>query len=387
MEKTNELGSFEVSRLKQQFMAIVLAFLTFYFARQNLDFSKSKIFLSKLEMDTYDLNRTFEMGVQCLKMSESPYGYPTNLTLELDFKKREQHYKNILSMTAPYREYPVHSFGGYNGPWIEDVWIDTFIGKNYSTFGPFIPLFVAWLNMYKYERGREYRNLIREVFKMLDPNYIYITVVQSCYGIEGFRGLMKEVPPNLIILTPASRGHVPVPHLRAIQPIVDMKPIKYETVFLGTDIYTARRQVIKYMKEKYGDKFIANKSVGDQWRNIHAESKVVLSPRGYARGCWRTFEVLQQGFIPVVIFDDHYWLPYMNSQLPWDDIAITGYTDNIDEINEKIKKITPQRREEMRKTILKYRDTHFTFNGTMNQIELFMNGLGDLRCDRYYYDI
>jgi hypothetical protein len=36
------------------------------------------------------------------------------------------------------------SRAGFNGPWIENVWISSFIGQPFETFGAFVPLFVQW---------------------------------------------------------------------------------------------------------------------------------------------------------------------------------------------------------------------------------------------------
>ena len=383
MEKAHH-GKNVILVFGSQFLFLLFALSFVFNGLQNIIFSDSEMISAKDSIESYYLNKSFEMGLQCLRESDSPYGYPYNTIFERDFKKREEHFKELINLTAPYRNYPNHCWAGYCGPWIEDVWIKTFMNQELPTFGPYIPVFVNWLNMWKVVGEYEYKKIVAEVFKLLKPNFLYITVVQSCFGIEGWNGLLPGVPNNMLIFTPASKGHIPIPHLKGIQSVVEMKPIKYETCFVGGNGYRTRRETIRYMRNEYKDKFFEGNNLGSSWKNIHAQTKVVLSPRGAARGCWRTYETLQQGFIPAVIFDDHVWMPYRNSSVPWEDMAMFGLLKDLPSIDQQIKSITPERREEMRKTILKYRDSHFTYEGVMNQIRLFMKGMGDLRCDKYY---
>ena len=64
------------------------------------------------------------------------YKYPDNV---------EEHYEELLDVTQPFRVQPFHDYAGYAGPWIENHWIFTFMGKPLSDFGPYIPLFVRVL--------------------------------------------------------------------------------------------------------------------------------------------------------------------------------------------------------------------------------------------------
>ena len=329
-----------------------------------------------------------KLGLQCLKNSNSPYGYK-EIPYNSNYTEREAHFNYIKKATEEYRRVKGHCYSNYCGPWIEEVWVDTFLDEPLSTFGPYIPLFVQWLDIFKkYNHDSyQYQDTVSGVFRLLRKDFIYITVIQSLYGIEGTIELWDKVPNNIIILAPASRGHVPIPHLKGIFKVYDMKPVKYVASFLGMVTYNIRPYVLSMMKNRYKDRFFSD-NLDEKWLDIHAESKVVLSPRGHARGCFRTFEILQQGFIPVVIFqNNHIWMPYWNSSLPWEDMAIVGTAENMYEIFDQIDRINEERRRIMRETIIHYINSHFTYDGVMEQIALFMKGGGDLRCDKYYSEI
>ena len=46
----------------------------------------------------------------------------------------EAHYKELLERTAQFRQAPVHAYAGYEGPWIENIFISHYIDKPLSFF-------------------------------------------------------------------------------------------------------------------------------------------------------------------------------------------------------------------------------------------------------------
>ena len=329
------------------------------------------------------LKEIHNMGLKCLADSHSPYGTPT-IEFDEDYEKRKKHFEELKEKTEKYRKTPLHCYAKYCGEWIEDVWINTFINESIETFGPYIPIFVPWLNIFKYHqlRAYPYQKVLKEIFALIKPEYLYITVSMSSFGIEGSKPLMHGVPNNIIMLTPATRGHVPIPHLKSIQQVQDIEPEKYVASFIGNDMYLERKQAIKYFSSKYKSKFYSSGHIKD-WNEINRVSRVVLSPRGFAIGCWRTYELLQMGFIPVIIYRRAPWLPYKDSGIPWNNMIIIGSRNELNEIDKQIESIDEERRLFMRKTILEHRHL-FTYHGVMEQIALFMQGRGYLRCDTYH---
>jgi hypothetical protein len=93
------------------------------------------------------------------------------------------------------------------------------------------------------------------------------------------------------------------------------------------------------------------------------------------------------GLILILAFRQRKWVPYLNSSLQWDDIGFHTMLPEVTQLRTKIGQITEDPLAFMRRTSQKYRDSHFTMQGTMKQIGLFMKGgrtASDLRCDRYH---
>ena len=333
------------------------------------------------------LENLHKKALQCLKDSDSPYGYE-EIPFETDFKKREEHYEWLKKETEKYRNITMFCWEGYCGKWIENVWIDTFINEKLSTFGPYIPLFIPWNSQWSLLKEYKYKFLVKEILSLLKPNYLYITVSLNDFGVEGSRRVFSEedhFPKNLVVLAANGRGHVPLPELKQLEQPREMKPYKYEASFIGFMQYANRQKVVNFFKEKMHDKFFSSWREKD-WNAINEVSKVILSPRGFGRNCFRTYEMLQQGYVPVVLYDDYYWLPYRNSSFPWDEVAIVSDNDHLEEVYEKIMSIDENERQRYRENMFKYRK-YFTYYGVMEQIAFFMHGQGFLRCDKYYKTI
>lgn len=102
------------------------------------------------------------------------------------------------------------NLGGYEGPWIENFFIDKFSLKPLSYFGGIFPLFVQWSDY-----GLMYRNisesvLFAELRAALRPNILYITVSQSNHGLKF---LMKS-DPNLIVMSAGGDGNIAIPLIK-----------------------------------------------------------------------------------------------------------------------------------------------------------------------------
>lgn len=364
-----------------------------YFAYTILLLKIFKKYLEKPPIISFDINiynesiyyQLHDLGLSCLKQSNSTYGYH-----DIPYHTREERnieYRRILNLTVESRKYPTHSWLGFDGPWIEDIWISTFCcSKDISEFGPYIPVFVPWLNIYKKGKQRYSKHII-PYFNMLKPDFLYITVIQSDYGIEGNFSPLKNVPPNLLIISASGKGHIPVLLFMREHSVVDPLPRNNSILFIGSLKRKARRSIVKKFKKIFGKNITVFSDKVEDWMSLYRSFDMILSPRGNARGCFRTSEVLQMGLIPILAFDDHLWVPYMNSSLPWNDIGFYLLSNEIEKFVDVVNKLTPERINFMRKTVRKYRDSHFTMNGTMNQISLFMKygyQKSDLRCDKYY---
>lgn len=331
-----------------------------------------------------NITELHEMVMKCMKDAKSPYGFKY-LKLHTQ-KERIAEYQRILNVTSYYRSWPPKRWSHYRGPWIEDAWISYFCcEKPLSTFGPFIPLFITWFNIFKRDKPN-YQTHLQNILKLLKKDFVYITVSSNDLGVEGlYKGHSTPLPKNLFIISASGKGHIPcLMHLEDIYP-VSFLPQKYSIAFAGKLTRWQRKRIVNESKHYLGNNLYSNRT--SDWLLRYRQSALIMSPRGYARGCFRTAEILQLGMIPVMIFDDYPWVPYINSSFPWKDVGFVYLRKEIPQMAKMVKEISQKRIKYMRSVILKYRNSHFTLNATLNQIEMFMKygfAMSDLRCTQFY---
>ena len=184
-----------------------------------------------------------EPALQCLRLTT-----PNIQTLKYP-KDAEEHFEQLQKVLAPYVQIGVNKFmaknktrgyhysEGYYGPWIEDQWIEHFMstwqnrssGKDSTkrlaeVFGPYIPIFMPYNDLAEADVF-EYAEMIDTLRKSLRPDVAYITVVLRCAGLVGgdakmwyqqYERMLNAVKaiPNVVVLSPAGYGHVPIPHLK-----------------------------------------------------------------------------------------------------------------------------------------------------------------------------
>ena len=337
-----------------------------------------------------DYRSLHNLALRCLKESNSPHGYR-----DIPMHTREERiaeYERILSITAEFRLFPGYRWGGWAGPWTEEVFIQKFCcNRSIETFGPFIPVFVPWTNVWKKRntsRSRVgYPETVRPLFQALRPDFLYVTVNHNDYGIGGMRrSTNPDVPANLFIISASGLGHVPILLHKAPMEWVDPLPPENLICFLGRSVRWKRQKVLRAWKGAFGERMTMNASVPD-WVDFYRRHSLILSPRGNARGCFRTAEILELGLVPIIAFRRRPWVPYLNSTLPWGDIAFIACNSDIPQLAPIINGLTEERLSVMRQNIRKYKHTHFTMEATMKQIGRFLQtgySHSDLRCAEYY---
>jgi hypothetical protein len=259
-----------------------------------------------------------------------------------------------------------------------------------SDFGPYVPVFVPWVAIYRIHNLSSnpvhYPDVIRPVLKALRSDFLYVTNCDNDYGIEGMRIPNPDVPPNLLLISGSGRGHVPILLHMADRPHVEAVEQENLIIFRGKMKWEARVALVTHWQRVFGKRITVGAKV-QEWANESGKYAFVLSPRGNARGKFRTSEILQMGLIPILAFRQRKWVPYLNSSLPWDDIAFHIVWKDVERMKPILESVTPERLRDMRKTVLKYRKSHFTHRATMTQIGLFLKygyERSDLRCDQFY---
>ena len=110
-------------------------------------------------------------------------------------------------------------------------------------------------------------------------------------------------------------------------------------------------------------------SYGEDWRQVMAESKFSLCPRGYGRTSYHIMEALQMGLIPIHVYLDQPWIPYGDFL---GNITYSVQLDQLPGLIAKLEKLTNSEIASMEQRIMELREDYFTFEGVMKQIGKFM---------------
>lgn len=327
--------------------------------------------------------RTHKTALKCIRESKSPFGYSDVPIQSKEARKR--HYSELTRLMEPFWSVPEHFFAGYRGPWLDSKWRNYFINRSVDDFGPFIPVFTQWEDiLFRTKWNNNYTHEANASLMNLRRDFLYVTVSMSDYGIQGNFSKKPLIPPNLLSIAGNGRAHMPIMLTKRPLKYVPLPQPKYLISFVGKT-RGARIPIMAFFEKEFGKSFYNN--LTNRWISISRQSVVGLSPRGKGRGCFRTTELLELGVIPVIIWDDHPWIPYLNSSLPWNDIAFFTGTSNLTNLPAELRQLNATRIDKMRSSILRYQKSHFSLEGTMHQILLFMKygyTFSDLRCDTFY---
>eukprot|EP00435_Cladocopium_sp_Y103_P027323 s2255_g6.t1 len=336
---------------------------------------------------------TMEKALACLRMSnpELEAKYPSDA--ERHF---EEIYVNVTKFVS--MDLPPHAWSGYAGPWIENHWIQNFSQRWFhrakgtklrDIFGPFIPIFVPWVDLVVKNRGYPL-GMMEMLRRGMRPDVLYVTVSQHDLGIFG--SVEPSIPQmaNLLVFSAGGNGHVPVPLLKEVKQPLPHIPIRSRRIFASfvgrAKTHAIVRSPMKTRMESWGN--ITGKEVFvsermKDWTAVLHSSSLILVPRGWGRSSFRCSEMLQMGRVPVYLWDDIPWTFYPEL---WEKEVI-GFSANINALEEVLDHIAGlglEYLESMERHILEMRSSHFTYEGIMDQISKFMIGdSSDLRCIQY----
>lgn len=327
-------------------------------------------------------NRALYDAAKCLGLSQEQIDKIASHT----FEERKAHYEYISekinkSIRNRFRQ---HSWMGYNGPWIEDLWMDM-RNEPFETFGPFVPLFVPWVGMWIINMGY-YMMQYRRILALLQPDFLYVTVNFNDDGVDGRDRSKTLLPPNVLVISGGGNGHIPAfIYLNKTKPsdFPIATSYKYDMMFVGGITHPVRPQLIENYTNYLGDRFY--NAEGKDWRELYPLSKFIAAPRGYGRNSYRMTEILLSGFVPVYIYSDIVWLPYYDS-LDWNSFSIVTHISKLNETVDRIRNTTPEEVARMRRKIASLYDTHFTEAAMFNHIRLLLTGgfeKSDLRCSTF----
>jgi hypothetical protein len=269
------------------------------------------------------------------------------------------------------------------GPWLEDLWI-AMKWEPFEEFGPFVPLFVPWVKMWTNHPLPVYRRLLSQIFALLMPQYLYVTLSHNDDGVDGCDdGIL---PMNLFVLSQGGKGHVPLllwlnEFNPADFPIASQ--YEYDLVFFGGIRKGVRTRMKKILETERGGRYLIG--IGYNWKAQFSKAKFVLAPRGYGRNSYRLTEILQMGMIPVYVYDDIQWLPYYD-KINWSSFAIVTNIDDLERHLPFIRDASVDLVRSMRMRIHQLYSTHFSSAGLFRHIRLLLKKgfiYSDLQCAPY----
>lgn len=333
---------------------------------------------------------TANRALECLQLTT-----PT-LSLAYPVDDAEKHFNEIRYAMAPWAQHATHRMhkkSRYEGPWIENQWITAFESlmdnqDNHTClndhFGPFVPIFLPWVDHWVGSRFQYPEGFLDTLRSVLRPNVPYVTVSQSDVGLHELG--MAEIS-NLLVLSAGGYGHVPIPLLK--QPELQNNYIDIANRTIGVSYvgslknapHAMRRELHQHLRE-LNSTLRYEHYYGDAWRKSMAESRFSLVPRGYGRTAYHLMEALQMGLVPVHVYSDIPWVPY--ADLFRQELGFVTDLHGLDQlIAGQLERMTTADLRQRERRIVELRTSHFSFEGALEQIKLFLNGGdSDLRCQK-----
>ena len=323
--------------------------------------------------------------------------------LELAFPHdAEEHFLAIEKALLPWSQvrkgHRFHWAADYQGPWLENMFAD-FVwsrvedarvhGRRLSTvFGPFIPLLLPWTDLWEPEgMHRLPPDLVPTLTRVLRLNVPYVTLVQHDSGLAiACEQDLHALFPNLLVLSAGGYGHIPVPLLKQLEPVRNIKPVRERTHFVSyvgsnknAPVHLRRDMIRAMTADAEEGGYSARYYKGEDWRSIMADSRVSLCPRGAGRTSYHLAEAVQMGLVPVHLHldgEDEAWVPY---ERIWPSIGFTvahsGFKAFLEALRGERGLLGDQgvaRVEALEAAAVGLRASHFEPPGIMRQIEAFL---------------
>jgi hypothetical protein len=132
----------------------------------------------------------------------------------------------------------------------------------------------------------------------------------------------------------------------------------------STDTHPVRKALSDMYSGKEG--FKIGKVYGPAYKEIMCDSYFCLCPRGSGITSFRMYEAIQMGIIPIYISDIHR-KPFEN-KIDWNSFSLTFKLDEIDKVEDAIRSIPIEKRNEMSRNCLKVYQEYFNYKSTCDEI-------------------
>lgn len=199
----------------------------------------------------------------------------------------QEHYEEILRVTEQFRKISVHEYAGYEGPWIENIFIKKFMSMPLHRFNGLIPIFIQWIDG-QILRGRVFNNMLSALNSVLRKNVLYLAISQGDVGL----GKIGVAHPNILVMAAGGFGHITIPLVKSeieVQP----QPAEFvnDIAFFGNTRQSCRPAMLGMIQELSSQLNLTYKQgTTSTWMEEMAATKFNLAPRGYGRSSFRFAE-------------------------------------------------------------------------------------------------
>lgn len=167
--------------------------------------------------------------------------YPSEFIFPND---AESHFRHLQEVVRPFvKKHPYHSYSGYSGPWVENIWIEYFGNKPLTYFRGLFPIFLNWVDS---DIGKDMPHMIAALRPVIRKDCLYITVAQSDRGLHEAAAAF----PNILTFSAGGYGHIPIPLIKGE---LSLSPLpssyEYDLAFYGTD-RPERHELLARTKEE-----------------------------------------------------------------------------------------------------------------------------------------
>lgn len=359
-------------------LSCIIYFLSFsYLLSFPLQFCKSTSFSTSLQIIFFQ--DVHNLAVNCLDNSNSWCGKSSVIYNNFEFREEQkQKVAKLFSDVPP----ELDSFRTQVKIPPEELIQKAFLNKSIFFFGPFIPWFLLYQQLFTSTQIIQRR--LKIMLQNVHPTSLNIMYLNSDFGLDSF--LTNQPPPklsNFLVLSAGGSGHISIPCIfYEYENFVPAVKSKHKFVFIGTFHKWRRNCVNWFLKYQLSNIFLGKSKY---WLELFPFSDMVLDLRGRGRNTARFSETIQLGMIPFYLHDSFLALPYFNSSIDFERFIYFGHMDQLNLSLPAFQIISNQQLSFQKSVIRKIAPVYYKRDGLNDQIQRFMlTGYedSDLRCQK-----
>lgn len=270
-----------------------------------------------------------------------------------------------------------HTYPPNNHQIYEEYFYDYYHNNNITTDREYIP--ILWTNLYiSRNYGNSNMDDVQSYLNSLDRNKKYFTVLQYDDGI-----LQNIDDLDIVVFCSGGGGQKNVPEKNIGYPIpLVCQPREHINKnrdrdilcsFIGSNTHPLRNLMTQKLNTLSGFDIVLSKISYDQFIDKMERSVFSLCPRGYGATSFRICESLQQGSIPIYVYDKD-WSPWID-EFDFNEIGLKVHESQIDEIPNMINSLTEEDLNRLRENGEKIYNEYFDYKNCTIKIINKLNSL------------